>query len=164
MRRPHNMAVGGPWPFWLKAFALIQLGPRVGTLRAMERPLAALADARWRTAGAVGSAARGLWRRGDLQPEDLVVVDLLAEALVRDPNTFFLYLVAILAPLCAFALYHTLALVREARGEVGAALPLGTSLQPTGIPKHSKTRSREGRVARLCACVCCCCRDSYCRL
>ena len=68
---------------WLKAFALIQLGPRVGTLRAMVRPFAALADARWRTAGAVGSAARGLWRRGDLQPEDLVVVDLLAEALVR---------------------------------------------------------------------------------
>ena len=75
---------------------------------------------------------------------------------MRDPNTFFLYLVAILAPLCAFALYHALALVREARGEVGAALPLGTSLITAGIHKHSNSRSREGRVARLCACVCVC--------
>ena len=42
-----------------------------------------LPDARRRLAGALGFASRKLWRRSDLSEEDNVVVDLVAEALVR---------------------------------------------------------------------------------
>ena len=39
--------------------------------------------ARRRLAGAVGAAARRLWRRSDLSAQDEVVLDLLVEGLVR---------------------------------------------------------------------------------
>lgn len=42
-----------------------------------------LATARRRLAGAVGAAARMVWRRDDLTDKDQVVLDLLCEALVR---------------------------------------------------------------------------------